>query len=959
MNGEKQQGQGSGLVKTRLVLAFMALLPVLVMTGWFLACRDEAGRREGEDARQILGMALDRVETSIAPMAPLESIVSEEMSNHPSTDPVIFESILRSALKQMIPSAHDPLVVRMNLFDMAAAPLLWPPDENPGTAGTIWRGLEECFRQDFTGNAASSDPVLLASGSKALFEWFGSRVSLEDLVSSGYFGAIIPDKNNRPQAVAAFRNVFGRMKDSEGIGVIIRIPLDAIPPASYHRWAAISRPSDEDAAGLGILDQTGRNWLVRSGRLPEALPREVLEQPDRVRPVPDGFAVVRDLPPHAAGRLVLFRPESFWTGRGAGFRFALTILILIAAIASWLLSGILTGAGFGSLRMRTAMVFLLAGMVPIGFSVLQGSMRLLNLEAARQVEWEAEAGNVMKALDREFRDILERYQYRFNLLMHEIAGNPGKNIKDAVFSVASCTEAINIEAGDPARGSHPDDTVRTSGAADEQGLLIRSPIIEKILKNIFSEMRAATGDGVTPDGFSTKEKFSLPLHEMIGDAVPFRELFNQMGHVTYAILSNKIALLFCNTYSLRNERIAGLMIGGTTLGNDSLMYFNAYVDSDRGKRRDWDLYRINRSMVDPKLPTVPREFLRLSVRTQQTGSPAKSRIEFHDGPHLVLTSRPSYLQLGTLAARTPVGRLRMETAWLLVLACAGVLLAFGLVAGVAVYLAKRLLEPIQVLQKAAESVGEGSLDICIDIHGKDELAALGASFLQMTDGLRQRKRMRRFLSESAWAGTKSAIAADVEKSGYRDVAVLCSDIRGFTSLSEKQAPAVMTAMLNEYFTAMDGVIRSFGGEIDKLIGDAIQAVFKFNAGSEHPAKRAVLAGLAMRKKLAAMNSIRVGRGEFVVENGIGIHFGRVICGKVGAAGGRQDFTVIGSAVTIAARLEAASRSGRHTKVVISEQTTGLIGPDFVSEPLITDDFRDGQACEIVDDRRIGYTGAAP
>ncbi|HNW33404.1 MAG TPA: hypothetical protein PKM25_00590, partial [Candidatus Ozemobacteraceae bacterium] len=492
MSNERQSGGGRGLAQTRLILASLAMLPVFIMIGWFLSYRDDAERRELENARQILAMALDRVEASISPLAPLESIISEEMSNYPSRDPVIFESIVRNALGQMVPAAHDPRVVRINLFDDSATPVLCPPDENPETAGTIWRGLMGRFRQNNVGEAAPVDPALMASASTAVLEWFGSRGSLDDLISSMYFGSIIQDRNNHPLAVSAFRCQLDKTNGNYGIGAIIRVPLDAIPPASYHKWAAISRPSEEDAAGLGILDQTGRKWLVRSGRLPELPPPELLDHPNRVVPVAGGFAVVRNLLPHAAGRLVLFRPESFWTGRSTSFGAALILLILTAAAASWLLSGILAGTGFGSLRTRTAMVFLLAGMVPIGFSVLQGTMRLLDLEAVRRVEWETKAGSAMTALDRGFRDVLERYQYRFNLLMREIAGNPGKNIKSAVSYVASCTEVINIEARDPARGNRSDFSVRSSGTPTERGLLISSAIVTRMLRDIFAEMRSAS-----------------------------------------------------------------------------------------------------------------------------------------------------------------------------------------------------------------------------------------------------------------------------------------------------------------------------------------------------------------------------------------------------------------------------------------------------------------------------------
>lgn len=966
MSSQRVLPHGAGLGKTRLVLAFTAMLPVFVMLGWFLSYRDDARRRELEDARQILGMAVDRVEASIAPTAPLESILSEELSNRAANDLNTFEATVRKAFEQVIPASRDPRILRINLFKHTAEPVSWPPDENPQTGAAIWKGLSEIFRRNITEEAVSVDSAAMASGSAALSEWFDSKVSLNDLMNASYFDLVTQGKQNRPTAVAVFRTWLDRMRTNYLLGAMIRVPLEAIPPASYHAWAVISRPSDEDAAGLGILDPSGRRWLARSGRLPDCPLQVLLAQPNRVAAVPGGFAILRDLPPHAPGKLVLFRPESFWTGGGAGFRLAMIMLVAVAAAFSWLLAGFLSGLGFGvperaaasgpqpaphivwmgSLRTRTAIVFLLAGMVPIGFSALQGAMRLLDLEAVRRVEWQIEAQRAMISLDRGFRDTLERYQEIFSGVARDIAGKPGTDISDISAKLASCTEMINIEVARPVAGKRQEVVTRST----EGRRIIMSPVLHKIVKDLFLEMRAAAGYPRISEGASGKETLALPIHELIGDAVPLRELFNKIGHITYLILGDKTALLFCRTYGMRGERISGMLVGGTTLGNDSSSYFDENTGPGRWKYPEWELFRINKTVIDPKLPSIPREFLRLAVRTEQTGSAVGGRVDFYNDSYNVLTSRPSYLHLGVLAARIPVGHLKKETAWMFALACAGVLIALGMAVGVAVYLSKRLLEPIRMLQKAAESVGDGVLDISLPVHGKDELAQLGASFLEMTDGLRQRERMRRFLSESAWVGTESEGDSGEEKSGYIYAAILCSDIRNFTGISERQAPADVTAMLNDYFTAMDGVIRTFGGEIDKLIGDAVQAVFKTGTGLEHPAKRAVRAGLAMRRKLSEINAARSLRGEFTVENGIGIFFGKMISGKVGAAGGRQDFTVIGPGIAVAAKLEAASRQGRHTKVIVSAETAGIIGQEFSCEPLAGggDDCR--QAFEVISDR---------
>jgi len=942
--------------RLRVLLAFMAMLPVFVMIGWLLLHREEARIRDLEDARQILGMLLDRIETTIEPTAPLTSVLTEELRTAPPNDAAAFEKRLRQALSQVVPDAWNPSVVRINVFDHDVKPLLWPRDEDLETTCVIWRGIMEEKRRNAGREGLSEGRAIIANANAALKHWVAAGTTLVDLTAAPFFGPVIQSASQTPLALAVFRHNPDPEKHDPVFGVVIRIPLEAIPPASYHAWLAAARLSGEEAAGLGILSSDGSRWLVRAGQLPD----EVLARPpdavDRVVRVPGGFVTARPLPAHAAGTLILYRKESFGLFRNPLGLAGLGALIMAAAGCAWLLAGILSGIGTGSLRRRIALAFLFAGIVPIGFSGIQGGMRVLSFDAVKRVEWETEAARTMTFLDRGFRDVLERYQERFARMIQGIARDRDGDIGEVSGRLASFTEAVAIEMRHSSPGGRRECRARTTDDQGERRLIITSPVIAKIMKDVFLEMRAAAGKADGPSAPGAKERLALPVHEMIGDAVPLKELFGRLGHITYVMLTTKTALLFCQTYRVDGDSLGGLFVGGTTMGDDSAEYIDDYISTVTAKNRPWGLFRINRAVVNPELPSIPRDFLRLTVRTQQTGSPCSDRVEFHDGPHLVLTSRPSYLQLGVLAARMPLAHQSRERGRLTALAAGGLLLAFGLAIGVAVVLSRRLLGPIRMLQKAAVEIGEGALDVRLSTDGRDELAALGTSFGAMAEGLRQRERMRRFLSESAWQGTAAAQGAGRGKGAFIEAAVLCSDIRGFTTLSEREAPAEVTAMLNEYFTAMDAVIRESGGEIDKLIGDAIQAVFRPLDGAAHPAIRAVEAGLEMRRALARLNETRKRRGAFPVENGVGIHFGKMISGSVGAAGGRQDFTVIGPAVGFAARLEAASKDGTQTKVMVSGRVAEIVGERFAVVERPSADAAQERVYEILRDRRNAYNG---
>jgi class 3 adenylate cyclase len=149
-----------------------------------------------------------------------------------------------------------------------------------------------------------------------------------------------------------------------------------------------------------------------------------------------------------------------------------------------------------------------------------------------------------------------------------------------------------------------------------------------------------------------------------------------------------------------------------------------------------------------------------------------------------------------------------------------------------------------------------------------------------------------------------------EKSGTlgerKDVVVLFSDLRGFSTYSERSDPAALVKHLNEYFDGMVAAITANGGVIDKFIGDAVMAVFGGVLDLPRPAEAALDAAKAMRAKLKAMNERWAREGVQVLDNGIGLHFGPVLQGTLGSSE-RKEFTVIGDAVNTASRLESATK----------------------------------------------------
>ncbi|GAB1458041.1 hypothetical protein MASR2M48_33490 [Spirochaetota bacterium] len=136
----------------------------------------------------------------------------------------------------------------------------------------------------------------------------------------------------------------------------------------------------------------------------------------------------------------------------------------------------------------------------------------------------------------------------------------------------------------------------------------------------------------------------------------------------------------------------------------------------------------------------------------------------------------------------------------------------------------------------------------------------------------------------------------------RELAVLFSDIRSFTSISETMKPDDLVNSLNHYFSSMVDIIMSHNGVIDKYIGDAIMAFFGAPVRRDDDAISSIKAALDMIEALDHFNEQQRGLGKPEFKIGIGINYGIVTVGNIGCDK-KMDYTVIGDMVNLASRLE--------------------------------------------------------
>jgi len=164
------------------------------------------------------------------------------------------------------------------------------------------------------------------------------------------------------------------------------------------------------------------------------------------------------------------------------------------------------------------------------------------------------------------------------------------------------------------------------------------------------------------------------------------------------------------------------------------------------------------------------------------------------------------------------------------------------------------------------------------------------------------------------------------------ITVLFADIRGFTSLSEREKPERIVNLLNRYFTAMSEIIFAHGGTLDKYIGDGLMAIFGAPTATPEDALNAAKAAVAMQRCVSLLNGELVADGLLPITVGIGLHTGEALVGYIGSEK-RSEYTAIGDTVNLAARLESNARGGQ---ILLSDATAKEIGGTFslvAHEPL--------------------------
>ncbi|MGA2536478.1 MAG: adenylate/guanylate cyclase domain-containing protein [Terracidiphilus sp.] len=211
-------------------------------------------------------------------------------------------------------------------------------------------------------------------------------------------------------------------------------------------------------------------------------------------------------------------------------------------------------------------------------------------------------------------------------------------------------------------------------------------------------------------------------------------------------------------------------------------------------------------------------------------------------------------------------------------------------------------------------------------------ATTAARFITTGRQLRQTRGMLdRYMSPQLVEHVMSTVD-DLGLSGdKRELTILVSDVRNFTTMTESTEPKQLIALLDDYFAAMVEIIFRHNGIVDKFIGDGILAYWGAFTPEINHAAEAAQAALEMLVRVEELNKQWASEGKPAIAIGIGVNTGSVIFGNIGR-GKKIEFTVIGDAVNLAARLEGLNKD-QNTSIIVSESTQQRISAQAITRPL--------------------------
>jgi class 3 adenylate cyclase len=241
--------------------------------------------------------------------------------------------------------------------------------------------------------------------------------------------------------------------------------------------------------------------------------------------------------------------------------------------------------------------------------------------------------------------------------------------------------------------------------------------------------------------------------------------------------------------------------------------------------------------------------------------------------------------------------------------------------GLTVLFSRQITMPLSDLSKVVSKMSAGDLSQRVKYTAEDEIGQLGATFNKMAEQLQERVWLREMFGR--FAGND---VVDVMRAGHvkldgenKVVSVLFCDIREFTDYSESHSPVEIIGMLNNFLPLVVQAAQRHGGMVTKFSGDSALIVYGAPNEVTDGAYKAVLTALDIRTSIKGLNKMYARKGERELRVGIGINTGVALAGAIGQAE-RQEYTVIGNAVNLAARIDGLNKLFPQYDILISGWT---------------------------------------
>ena len=251
--------------------------------------------------------------------------------------------------------------------------------------------------------------------------------------------------------------------------------------------------------------------------------------------------------------------------------------------------------------------------------------------------------------------------------------------------------------------------------------------------------------------------------------------------------------------------------------------------------------------------------------------------------------------------------------------------ALAVAVSLTIFFTRRALAPLSQIAEASHAVARGDLTRRVPETQWDEIGRLSRSFNDMVTGLNEREQLRELFGRYVSPEVREAIESGrvTLKGERKTITCLYVDMRGSTAFAEEHEPEDVMAALNQYFGVIVDAVEVHGGIVNRFVGDEAVCVFGAPAFLRDHAERALQAALAMRAGLIHLNYKREALSLPTLKFGIGLNSGEVVAGATGTEE-RQEYTVIGDAMNLGARIQALNKTFPDYDILASEFTVSAL-----------------------------------